>query len=533
MEALAPFRYANYDGEKFPGGFGVTDLYTTDYWTLRARSAQLFKTNLYARGLIRRLVTNEINTGLHLECTPEESILGRPKDALADWSETAETRWNIWSKSKKLCDAKKQQTFGALQAEARREALIEGDVLCVLLQDKRTRLPTVQLISGSLVQTPIGGTLVQSSKGETVFGSNRIEHGVELNESGEHVAYWIRQLDGTTKRLEATGRRSGRKLAWLVYGTDKRKDEVRGEPLLSLIMQSLREVDRYRDSAQRKAVINSMLAMFISRTEDKPNSKSLTGGAVRKGVETTSDAQGSRTYGIQEQHPGMVLESLEVGEKPEGFMPHGTDEKFGDFEAAIIHAIAWANEIPPEILTLAFSSNYSASMAAINEFKIYLNLVRKNFGDQFCQPIYEDWLVSEVLSKRIPAPGLIEAWRNPIAYDVIGAWFMSDWGGHIKPAVDMTKLVRGYTEAIEEGLMTRDRACRELFGMKYSKVVQKLKRENEALVEANKSIVEAERDPLLSADETDKEENSNVVTPTRSSRPTAASRNVDYLQAAS
>jgi hypothetical protein len=55
---LAPFRYSFDDGSKFAGGFGVTELLLADYWTLRQRSSQLFEQNLYARGLIRRLVTN-------------------------------------------------------------------------------------------------------------------------------------------------------------------------------------------------------------------------------------------------------------------------------------------------------------------------------------------------------------------------------------------------------------------------------------------------------------------------------------------
>jgi hypothetical protein len=42
----APVRYGNHDGEKFAGGFGFTELLQTDYWTLRARSTQLFKQNL-------------------------------------------------------------------------------------------------------------------------------------------------------------------------------------------------------------------------------------------------------------------------------------------------------------------------------------------------------------------------------------------------------------------------------------------------------------------------------------------------------
>jgi hypothetical protein len=39
-------------------------------------------------------------------------------------------------------------------------------------------------------------------------------------------------------------------------------------------------------------------------------------------------------------------------------------------------------------------------------------------------------------------------------------------------------------------VLTRDRAARELFGTKYSKNVQKLKRENEQLAEANEPIAQ-------------------------------------------
>src|SRR5690554_3861797 len=77
-------------GEKFLGGFGYTEILALDYWTLRARSAQLFETNHYGRGLIRTFVTNVINTGLHLEATPEESVLGVDEGALDVWTETVE-----------------------------------------------------------------------------------------------------------------------------------------------------------------------------------------------------------------------------------------------------------------------------------------------------------------------------------------------------------------------------------------------------------------------------------------------------------
>jgi lambda family phage portal protein len=493
-------------GEKYPGGLGPAEILSTDYWTLRHRSAALFKSNLYARGLIRRIIDNEISTGLHLEASPEEGLLGYPDDGLAEWTETVENRFALWCNAPRLCDFLGANRFGKLQEFARREALICGDILVVLHQDDPTGLPKVQLVNGSKIQTP----LRSPSKG------TRIEHGVELDTFGRHVAYWVQQDDGSSRRITAYGERTGRRVAWLVYGTDMRLDDVRGEPLLSLVVQSLKEIDRYRDSTQRKATINSMLAMFIKKTEDKPGTRPITSGAVRRGLDTAADSTGTaRSFRTMEMMPGLVIDELAVGEEPQGFLPNGTDEKFGDFEAAILAGIAFANGVPPEIYRLFFSNNYSASQAAINEFKMVLDKNRTDFGAQFCSPIYEEWLVSEVLKRRVSAQGLLEAWRDPERFDVYEAWIQSDWSGHIKPAVDLSKLVNGYAAQIKEGLNTRSRVTRELSGQRYSKVIKQLARENAQWAKAMEPVQRIENpapEPVQPESSPDDERETNGTT---------------------
>ena len=474
----------NFDGEKFFGGLGAVNLQMIDYWSLRAWSSQLFNENPYARGIIRRLVTNEINTGLHPEPSPDESIIGVADESLNDWAEDVENRFTLWAKTPWLCDWAEQDSFGAIQRAARMEALISGDVLVVMRQSVATGLPAVQLIPGSLVQTPIGD-----------ISDNNITHGVERDDRGRHVAYWIAQEDGTYKRLPAWGEKSGRKLAWLVYGTEKRLDDVRGQPLLALIIQSLKELDRYRDSVQRKAVINSILAMFIKKTQDKPGSLPFQAGAARKATATTTDGDGStRQLGITRHVPGVVAQELQVGEEPVGFGSQGIDLAFGPFEEVIVQTMAWANEIPPEILRLAFSNNYSASQAAINEFKIYLNKVREDFGEKFCHPVYVEWLISEVLANKITATNLIASWRDLRRHDEFTAWTSCEWAGAIKPSTDIKKQAQGYELLEAKAWITNDRASRELTGTNWSKNVRRKKREMEMLVEALRPLAEFQKE---------------------------------------
>ena len=154
------------------------------------------------------------------------------------------------------------------------EALISGDVLVIIRQSKATKLPMVQLVDGRRVQSPMFDT--------PVANGNYIKEGIEFDANERRVAYWVRRASGESKRIEAWGKSTGRRVAYMVYGLERRVEDCRGEPLLAIVLQSLKEIDRYRDSTQRKAVINSILAMFITKTEQKAASLSPQGGAVRK-----------------------------------------------------------------------------------------------------------------------------------------------------------------------------------------------------------------------------------------------------------
>lgn len=479
---------STWDGDKFLGGFGVTrDYEVVDHWLLRKRSKQVFTENLYARGLVRRLITNRINKGLSLEATPDADILGLNRDNLSVWAENTERRFTIWGKNPALCDYHGMRTWGALQRQADMMSMVSGDVLIVLRQSA-AQLPNVELVDAEHVTTPMNDRMLRAARNR----GHTIVDGVELDKAKRHVAFFVRQANGKWRRITTVGSRTGRRQAWLHYGTERLIDDVRGQSLLGLVMQSLKEIDRYRDSELRAAVVNSMIAMWVEKGEDKMGSLPMSGGAKRNDVVTTqNDSQGRQDVQFSSLMPGMMLQELQQGEKPTSYDTKRPNVNFGNFEAAIINAIAWANEIPPEVLTLAFQNNYSASRGAVNEFKMYLERARTGFGEEFCDPIYQDWLISETMNASITSPGLLEAWRAPAMWDKFGAWMLADWSGAIKPNVDLLKEVKAYQELVAEGWLTRDRASRELTGMKYSKVTQQLASENEQLVVANQPLIDA------------------------------------------
>lgn len=482
QESTTPVRVSHrgFDGEKFPGGWSAFEesfidaALDLDYFTLRARSHKIFETNLYARAMIRRLVTNEVHTGLALEADPTGLILGISESELETWTDKTEAHFGAWADTPAACDHEQrlEMTLGEQTSTARREALVGGDVLVVLRQNAETQLPTIQLIPGQRVQTPWPAP-----------AGVRIVDGVELDDSVK-VAYHVQDpVTGEFTRIPAMGPRSGRRVAWLMYGTDRRSGQVRGTPLLAIMLQSLREIDRYRDSTQRKAVINSILTMWIEKKEDKVGSLPLTGGAVRAGEVATTDIDGTaRVLGIADQHPGLVAEELQQGEVPHSFNSNtGDTVQFPEFEAAIVSAIAMACEMPPEIYRLSFDKNYSASAAGLNEFKIYLSVARRRIALAFNQPAYEAWLVAAVDKGTIVAAGLAEAAMDLAQFEKYAAWVHTDWIGAVKPTTDILKTVRAFEVMEQKGWITNNRIARELTGTRFSTNARILRRERAEL----------------------------------------------------
>lgn len=486
--AFSPWSWQVHDGEKFDGGLGPVRVPWTDYWALRARSAAFFKTNQYGRGIIRRLVTNFINTGLALEADPLELLLPQlDEESAEEWAIDVETKFEAWAGSPDVCDWSKSLTFGQMQQVAEQEALISGDVLVIEHHNKATGLPCYEMIDGSLIDTPIGG----------FESENPVMLGVELDkQTREHVAYFVRQGNGESRRIPARGR-NGRRLAWLVYATDKRHCDVRGEPLLSLVMQGVSEVDRYRDTVQRKASVGALFSVFFATSADAKgiSTKPISAGAQRRVAGSTSLSDGTDyKFDIASTNPGVVYEHLPPGVEPKGFKSDATDEKFGEFEAAMLDGISWALEIPPSVLRMTFGQSYSASRGEVKEFNLVMRRHRENFAAQFCKPVYQSWLVAKALMRQISAPGLLDAWRDPTRYEELAAWTASNWWGVVKEAVDLPKEVNGQKGLVDNGWSTNAAVSRQMTGTRFGTNVLKLARENRKLAETLRPELELRRE---------------------------------------
>jgi capsid protein len=479
-----------YDGSNFFDGVGgmVDEIGNLDYWTLRKRSSALFYGNLYARGIIRRMVTDIINTGLEPESTPEASILGIQEDILEAWSEHVETLWKLYGESKEIVDYKGSREEGELQAQIYTEALIAGDCLVVNRLHPETNLPQLQIVNGDRVRTPN-----EYAMDDAVVDGVRIE-----KRSGKHLGYYVYNgtvdlFDDSWTYIPAVGAKSGRMTAWMVYGPDKREDGVRGEPLLGIAIQALKDIQDVKGSTQLKEKINAQIVLAVERS-GPVKTKFATGGAMATGS-VTGDATGATPpVPLVKLAPGMLLQGLEPGEKLEVHAPGGSSAGFGPFEAAVMVGVAWGLQIPPEILLMSFNKAYSASQAANNKWRTYITKERARFSAAHCKNHHGEWFISSILSGKIAAAGFLDALADSKQYDIRRAWMKTEWFGYVEPTVDPVKHVTASKLAVAECLSTRTREARQHNGSKFTHNVRRVGKENQLLADAMRPLLQLQND---------------------------------------
>lgn len=488
---LADFVNSTWNGEKFPGSFGPTKIFDfVDYWTLRKRSLQLFKENLYAKGIIKRLLRNEIFTGIVGTSAVNSMILWPDMEEQAreekglEYSEMLTEQFRLYADAKNVFDYRKRMTFGDFQEQVRFESIVSGDGIIVSRINQQTGLPYWDWINGDYIKTPAS---------YTPRSGNVIKDGVELDKYGRHVAYHVETWKNdelVMERIPCYGEKSGRVISWMVYGTEKLIDDVRGEPLLASILYMLKELDRYRDAESRAAVVNAMLALFVSRPASSTIGSRPSDGLTRLRGEpeiVNGDVTGGPKVvrDIRAMEPGTIFDDLAPGEKIESFQTNRPNVNYAQFEQAILSGICWALEVPPEIAMLKFQSNYSASRQANNEFEVYLNYRVKKNARNICQPIYEEFVIQSCINNQLEIPGLITAVFDTSLWKQKAAWLGCVWTGLSRPSVDPLKEINASQKAVDAGFSTYDIESRKTCGLGFRQVMQTLARERKYMQQIN------------------------------------------------
>ena len=200
--------------------------------TLRQRSRSLYMSAPLAVSAIKTNRTNIVGQGLRLKSTIDADFLGMSAEAAAEWQRQAEREFSLWAESK-FCDSTRSNNFYEIQQVACMSWLMNGDA-CVLLEyDKKYKFYPyglrVHLIESDRVSTPNSSGTNVNLYAMNPANKNRIFNGVEVDDTGQVVAYHIcstypnSNLRAQKKwtRVKAFGEKTGTPNVLMIYETER------------------------------------------------------------------------------------------------------------------------------------------------------------------------------------------------------------------------------------------------------------------------------------------------------------------------
>ncbi|MGL6121066.1 MAG: phage portal protein [Fusobacteriaceae bacterium] len=443
--------YSEFGASKRKNAFrGVPDIIKTakedigyNKETMIARGRNSYMGSMIGSAAVKKIRTNVIGTGLELKSNINNIFLKESDENIKKYETQIEELWRIWAESTE-CDFKRFSNFAQLQSTAMLSLLIDGDIFALLVYEENKNglfELKVNLIDSARVKTP-----------PSQCGNKNIQNGIKLDNYGRMESIYILKDESsiTYDEISVIGEKSGRKNVLILFEKE-RPDQVRGVPLVMSALEGISQIGKFTEAELMNAAVSALFSVFIE-TDPKLDDETETNPIDN--VEVEEDLDGDVNFKLGS---GNIM-NLPPGKKISFADPQRPNAKFDGFVTAVMKQIGASLEIPFEVLLNAFNSNYSASRAALMEVWKMYSMRRKWFVNDFCQPIFEEWLDEAVAKKYISLPGYETNILKRKAYQ------SSKWFGPTQGQLDPSKEVKAAVEKINNNLSTVEQETAVLNG---------------------------------------------------------------------
>lgn len=429
---------------------------------LRVRSRDLFMGSPIASAAVLTLSDNVIGDGLVPIPQVDGEYLDMDSQEAEEINDEIKNEFNLFANTVE-CDWNRRNTFYELTRLAFINMMISGDVLGLLPLKERIGAvydTKIRLLEADRVASPdqIYGYNGDREDRDRVFG------GVELTLDGEVEAYWIAPRHPMVTgggflppidpdeyvRIPAFGEETGRPVALLVAEME-RPEQRRGVPFMSKCLTELKQMQRYIESTTVQNVIKSYFTAFI---ESQMPSSEMFDRLIED--EDLGDWINYNPYEVR-LGPGIV-NWMRPGDKITFPVNSGPDPQFDSYVTSMCKFIGACLGIPFEILLKHFASSYSASRAAKLEFWNRVKVLRRLVANQWCQPIYVNWMMEAVARGAWNAPGFFEDPR------IFQAWTKCMWTGSSPGSIDPLREITASERKVKLGVSTLEQECLEING---------------------------------------------------------------------
>jgi lambda family phage portal protein len=418
---------------------------------LRARSRDLCNNNDYAKRFLGMVSANVVGgTGVVLQARVYDTPTKPDKAANA----AIERAWNTWC-AKGVCDVTGKLSFRGLQELVVRNTARDGEPLIRIVRGAASGNAfgfALQLLDADRIDTQ----LVRAP----TKGINEIKMGVEINEFGRPVAYWLRPYHpGEMFLLDNAQVRDHVRVpaSEIIHPfMADRAEQMRGIPWMHAAMTRLNNLGGYEEAAVIAARVGASKMGFFTTPDG-----------------TVSEDEDDEGVPFQEVEPGQ-FGVLPDGVKFEPFNPDYPHQMYADFTKACLRGIASGlgvayHALANDLTSVSFSSIRSGTLEERDQWMA----IQSWFIESFLDVVYREWLPSALAFGQVRLDN-----GSPLSVSKLDKFSAHTWQPRRWQWVDPKKDMEANILAVESGFKSRRTICAEI-GEDFEDVLVALKEEQE------------------------------------------------------
>ncbi len=350
---------------------------------MRKRSRELCANNDYARKFLKLVKANVIGPqGIKLQA---QFLNDRGEMDLSD-IEFVESKWRNWAKPDKA-SACRTLSWLDIQNLVVETLARDGEVLIQKIKKPRTdsvfRLRVLECDH------------LDVTHNETLKNGRRIEMGVEVNEDGERLAYWISDRHpGDTGQYGDIRRRRIPADQIIHLFIPERAGQLRGVPWMHSAILRLNMLGKYEEAELVAARVGaSKMGFFTSADGDEFGADDA--------------ASTGREYDdhdlISQAEPG-TFHQLPEGVNFSSFDPQHPTAAFPDFTKAVLRGASSGLNVSYNTLANDLEGvNFSSIRSGVLEEREHWRMLQGFLVEHLHDPIYHEWLEEENISGQLTA----------------------------------------------------------------------------------------------------------------------------------
>jgi lambda family phage portal protein len=449
---------------------------------LRAWSRKLVRDNAYAWGVVDTIVSSVIGSGIKAQSMME----------FEDGSDVEDTNWQrdeTWERWCEVCDINGLYNFDEVQRIAQREIVEAGEVLIHLVNTPKKEF------RGISRPVPFALELIEAdrlaSDQDTYAlnrdGGKRIVRGVEMDELGKPIAYWIypdhpnapQGWNRQPKRIDA-------KNIIHLFRRD-RVGQSRGVSWFAPIMSWIRDLGVYVDNEIQASAVASCFGVAIKTDGAFPGLTSPTG-------EDTSDANGNQFEYLE---PAMVVR-LNKGESIESINPGRPNSASEPWINLMLRGISVGTGLSYETVSRDYSkTSYSSSRTSQLEDRRRFRCWQQYIIHHLCQPVRDRFTEAAALAGLKNFPTMRELLEDRRSADPV-EWQTPEWEW-VDPQNEQQasqSSIDALQSTYQSELGSRGRNWRQVF---YQRAKEETLKRQLGLTTLEQAKVDAKTDPAKAA----------------------------------